>query len=394
MIWMSLAWALDLEGARARAADQAIEVARAEAAVRSASGATWVAASGALPDVGLFATASTGAGLTSFGFQRPVRSQMAIGANGSWTLIAPGSWAAANAAHHTVVGQRALLDWTRVLARRDATAAVAALWAAEAEQAAWELAAADANQAAEGIQSMVDSGLRPGADGARARALAARLRANAATAEGEVAGRCAELQALLREPIDGRCTLDAPESQDPRPADGTHPALVAAQAALRSARAARLGAVLDRAPTVTANGTVGQYVAGDNSGLGWSAGVDARLPLLSGGEGIGRNRSAAAARDDAQLALEAQERDLAAAVISAEARWRASNTSLQALQLAADAADEAMVLIQARYQEGLEGLEAWQSTRQARDEARVALARGRAEQLGVLADLESVRGVW
>src|SRR5690606_29519476 len=115
-------------------------------------------------------TANTGAGLTSFGFERPVATQVGVGVSGRWALVAPGAWAAADAARHTVRGTDALLAWTRVTARRDATLAVAELWSAEAEQAAWQAAADDAARADEAVQSLVSSGLRPAADGAGTRA--------------------------------------------------------------------------------------------------------------------------------------------------------------------------------------------------------------------------------
>lgn len=394
MIWCALAFAVDLETTRTRATDHAIEVARSEAARRSASGAVWTSTAGSLPDIDLFASMSTGAGLTQFGFERPVASQLGVGVNGSWRLLDPSGWAGALAAHHSHQGQRAMVDWARVSARRDASLAFAALWQATAEEEVWRTAAVDAQRAADGLTSLVDSGLRPAADGARARAQAAQLDALAREAEGEVTGRCAELQALLREPIDGVCTLVEPGEVEPKSAQGVHPALVAAEQALRAAKNDRTSAVLSLAPTVDATGTVGQYVAGGQSGVGWSAGLQATLPVVSGGGSIGANQSARADVDAADLALEAQTLELTAAALRAEARWRAVLASNEALEVAVAAADQAMVLVEARYQQGLEGLEAWQSARRTRDEARLARARGQVARLQALAELESVRGVW
>ncbi|MEZ4318739.1 MAG: TolC family protein [Myxococcota bacterium] len=391
---LASAWALDLDAARSRATEHAMDVARAEADAAEARGNTWTSVSGALPNVQLFASASTGAGLTSFGFERPVSTQLGAGVTGTWTLLAPGRWAAADAARHSAKGSRALLDWARVMARRDATLAVADLWAAEIELEAWEAAATDAEQAAQGVQSLVVSGLRPSADGARTRATAAALRARAVEARGLVAGRCAALQALLRDPVSGTCELETPVVDAPREGEGEHPALTAAQEALRAAKAARTGALLDRTPVVTATGTAAQYVAGSASGIGWSAGVDARLPVFSGGAGIGSTQVAAARRDDAELALEAQQLALEVADIATGARWEAATTGLAALEESAQAAEEALTLVDARYREGLDGLEGWLAARRARDEASVALAQGRAEQLRALAERESVRGVW
>lgn len=393
LIALVAAGPVDLDTARQRAVDRAITVARAEEQADAARGRTWLAASGALPDVSLFANASTGAGLTSFGFERPVRTQTAVGLTGTWTVIAPGSWAAAVAARHTVLGRDAMVAWARVDARQAATVAIADLWAAEAVATALNDSADDAERGAGAVRSLVDSGLRPPADLARTQATAASLRARAATAEGQVVGACARLQALLRDTPDGRCALAAPEVAEPQTAPGTHPALVAAQQALASAQASRTQAILERGPTVTGTGTVGRYSAGDGKGVGWSAGVQANLPLLSGGAGLGNNRVAVSLRDDAALAFEDQTLSLDAAAVAAEARFRAATIGLDALSLADDAAEQAMDLIDGRYGEGLVDLEGWLSARRDRDEARVALAEGRAERLRALAQLESVRGV-
>lgn len=391
---MATAFALDLEEARSRATEGAIEVARAEARSRQARGQRLAALSGSLPQVELFAAGSVGKGLTQFGFERPVASQLGLGVTGSWTLIDPSGWAAADAAAHSARGDRALLDWARVTARRDATLAVAALWSAQGELAAWDEAVVDARKARAGIVSLVDSGLRPPADGARAEADLATLEAQRTGARAAVVQRCAELQALLRVPVDGVCSLDSPEVSVAGETPGDHPALVAAEEALRAARSARGSTLLDHAPTVSATGTVGQYYAGDNSGIGWSAGVDARLPVFGSGGRLGADRLARAAKDDAELALEAQERGLAAARVTAEARWEAASAGLEARTKALEAAEVALGLVQERYARGLEGLEAWSTARRARDEARVTLAQARAEKLTALAELESVRGVW
>ncbi len=388
---------VDLDLARGRATEAALDVARADAEAARARGSTLQTLSGALPTVSLFATASTGAGLTSFGFERPVQTQLGAGAQGSWTLLAPGTWAATDAARHSARGSRALVDWARVGARRDATVAVADLWSAIEQERAWTAATEDAERAAEAVSSLVESGLRPSSDAARTQANLASLRARAVEAGGLVTGRCAALQSLMRIEIDGECPLTPPAAEDatgPVDSSGEHPALVAAEEALSAAKSARVAAILDRAPTITANGTVAQYVAGDASGVGWNAGIQATLPLISGGAGLGSNQVAAAQKDDATLALEAQQRDLTAARIAAEARYRAATAGLEALTASFEAAEEALVLVDGRYREGLVGLEPWLSARRDRDEARVALAEGRAEQLRALAELESVRGVW
>lgn len=393
-VGLALAGAVDLESARARATEAAIDVALAEAEQARARGSTWIAASGGLPSVDLFASASTGAGLTSFGFERPVRTQRAVGATASWSLVSPGSWAAADAARHSARGSAALLEWARVLARRDATVAVADLWSAQGEQAAWAEAAADASRAAEAMDSLAASGLRPPADAARTRATAASLAARELEARGEVAGRCAALQALLREPVDGVCALTPPDGVEPAAARGPHPALRAAEEAVKAARAARTGVLLGRVPEVTASGTAGQYVAGGSSGLGWNAGIEARMPLVSGGAGVGATAQATAERDRAELALEDQARQLEAARVGARARHDAALAGLSALDASERAASGALELVDARHREGLDDLEAWLGARRARDEARVAVALGRAAHLRALAELEAVDGVW
>lgn len=393
ILLLASAFALDLQEARDRATESAIDVARAEARVRATRGQRWVTRSGALPQVELFASGSMGRGLTQFGFERPVTSQLGLGATGSWTLISPSGWAASAAAGHSVRGDRALLDWARVTARRDATQAVAGLWSAQGELEALEASTEDARRIAEGVGSLVDGGLRPRADGARARADLATLEARVVSARAAVSQRCAELQALLRLPVDGRCELDLPEVGTPGMAEGDHPALVAADEALKAARDARTAAWLGHAPTVSATGTVGQYVAGDNSGIGWSAGVDARLPVLGSGSRLGADQTAAAAKDDATLALESQQRSLTAARIAAESRWEAAQAGRAARQSALSAAEEALTLVESRYGQGLESIEGWLTARRTRDEARVSLALSKAEHLAALAELESVRGV-
>lgn len=398
MSWLLLlatAAAVDLEATRAAAVEQAIAVEQAAARAAAAQGATWEAVGTQLPQVDLFASASQGAGLTSFGFERPVSQQAAAGVQATWQLLDPAGWAATEAARHTARGQRALLDWARVDARRDATLAVAELWTAQQQADAWRAAVDDAREALDAVQGRVDAGLRAPADAARARATLARLEALAAEAEGAVAGRCARVRALVREPVDRACdpaVVDgATEGEVPQ---GPHPALVAADEVLRATRARRSGTLLERVPSLAATGTAAHYVAGDASGFGWSTGLEARMPLVSSGAGIGRARQARADVDDATLAYEAQERELAAATIDATARHAAAGLRVEAEARALDAAEEALRLVQARYDQGLDGLEAWLIARRTRDEARASLAQARGARLAVLAELESLQGVW
>lgn len=388
-----LAHGVELDEVRVRATEVAIEVARAEAETQRRRGLTWQASSGSLPQIDLFASGSTGQGLTSFGFERPVQVQAGVGVNGSWTLVDPGGWAGAVAARHSRLGADALLDWARVTARRDATAAVAELWAAQEEQRAWARAREDAAKALEAVEALVAAELRPSADAARSRALAAQTEAEHVAAEGRLAGRCARLHALLRDDVRAPCSDVVVPELTVAETQGVHPALVAAREALAASRAELSRAVLDRVPTVGANGTAAHYVAGDANGFGWSAGVQATLPLVSGGAGEGGRREAVAGRDDALLALEAQQLELAAATVEAEASWEAARSALAALAQAEEAAEEALTLTDARYRQGLEGVEAWIAARRSRDDAIVAHARGRGAWLLALAELEAVRGV-
>ena len=87
LLLCSLAHGVELDEVRARATEVAIEVARAEAETQRRRGLTWQASSGSLPQIDLFASGSTGQGLTSFGFERPVQVQAGVGVNGSWTLV-------------------------------------------------------------------------------------------------------------------------------------------------------------------------------------------------------------------------------------------------------------------------------------------------------------------
>ena len=199
---------------------------------------------------------------------------------------------------------------------------------------------------------------------------------------------------MLRLDVVQTCSVVSPAWDAPREEEGRHPALIAADEALAAAQAARTAAVYDRLPTVSVTGTAGDYFAGDRNGFGWSAGAEARVPLVSGGSGVGDNAVAVAVRERARLALEDEERRLTAARVAALARYEAADASVTALQSSVTAADAALRLVDARYSEGLESLDVWLGARRERDEARVAPAQGQAATLVALAELESVNGVW
>jgi outer membrane protein TolC len=390
--------ALTLDEARALAAERAVEVQRQAASAEVASGAALEALADNLPTIAAFGSVNTGAGFTSFGIARPPSTQIGGGLSGSWLVLSPSGWAAAAAARRSARGEVALLDWARATARRDATVAYAEALAAEETLAARQRAAADAARAAEGVASLAAAGVRPDADRARAQATAAALAADEVAVAGEVAARCAALQSLLGLDIDGRCELEAVAWDEPAAGGGPHPAVIAAEEALGAARAARQSTMLARAPSLSAEGSAGEYVAvqpdvGTVSGTGWNAQLRLDVPLAASGGGVGRLRQARGAQSAAEAALEAQERALGLARIAAEARFESAAAAAGAREDAVRAADEALALVDARYRQGLEDLEAWLLARRDRDESLVAMAAARAEVGRALAEVEAVRGV-
>jgi len=403
--WLLIApaWALDLDEARAKATTRAIEVQRDEAAVERARAGDLQALAGALPQIGLFAEASVASGPNPFG--RFTSQQVQVGVSGEWRLIDPSAWSAKAAARSSVHGAQALLDWSRVTARRDATIryaeAVAAVEVAEALRTAEQ----DAQRAAAGVQSLTRAGLRPRADAAQAEAAAAALTAQRVAAEGEIGATCAALQSLIGVAIDGHCELAAPSTwPDAGTTDALHPALRAAEAALQTARRDRGATLAESAPAIVATGSVAQnegsaIVGGDTdnardlSGLSLSAGLRADVPLIGSGSRIGRIKEATADRTTAAVALEEQERLLAWGRVAAEAHFAAALAAAEASSESVRAASEALELVEARYQQGLDGLTTWLDARRARDEALVALAEARAEQGRALAELEANRGI-
>lgn len=385
---------LTLDEVRGRAVQQAIAVEQARASRDLARAGSGGARGELLPSVVGFGSLSTGAGLTAFGFERPASTQLGAGLQGTWTLLDPASWSAAAAARQDLAAREHLLDWAEVDARRTATRAFAAVLAAQASRTALEGAAADAERSAESVVALVGAGLRPTADGAQARAEAAVLRARLADAEAALVARCAELQALLREPVDGDCRVVPPGAWEaPAPGPAAHPALAAAEALVRGARAGRDAATGARLPSLGADGTLAWYQADDQGGLGWSAGLDLSVPLFTGGSGVAGSRAAAAELRLAELDLEDQERALRAALASAEARLEAARSARAARAEALEAAGEALVLVQARYDAGVASLTALLDARRTRDEAAVQLAVVTAAEGEALAEVEAARGV-
>lgn len=388
--------AFTLEEARDAAVEQSLSVERARATVAAAEADALMALAGGLPAITAFGSASTGAGLTAFGFPRPAQNQGALGARGSAVLLSPSLWAGAAAARRSVEGQEAMLQWAMVEARRQVTVTYTAALGAQARAEAWRRSAQDAQAAADATASLVNAGLRPASELTRLRAELASAEAEALAAEGDAIALCAALQGLMRAEITGQCSLSPTSLGDPEAADGdAHPAIVAARSALAAAEAQRTGATLGLGPTVTANGSVARFqVTGVEPGVGWSAGVEATQPLFVGGQGVAERRGAQAAADAANVELAQAEQDLEVARASALARYRAAAASAEARRVALDAAGDAFADVDARYEAGLVSLTDWLDARRARDAAAVSLALAEAALGAALAEREATTGVY
>lgn len=392
----SAAWALDLDEVRGAAVSQSLAVERAAAQAEAARADAGVALSSAFPSVAGFVTANTGAGFTAFGFPRPVQNQYGVGVQASWTVVDPSGWAAAAAARRSAEGQEAMAQWAMVQARREATLLYTATLGAQAEREAWGRAVEDAQEATRATASLVEAGLRPSSDLAQIRAAEANARGRLADAEGRATARCAELMGLLREPAIGPCSLEPVLDLQAAPQPpGPHPALAAATAAKLAGRSSLRSAYLSYGPSVDLSATAAQYlVTGGEPGPGWSAGVSMSVPLIASGAGVQAWKGADAELRDATLALEAQERALEVAQLSAQAQLDAARASLAARRAASEAADEALRQVDERYQAGLAGVTEWLDARRVRDDAAAALAQSEAALGAAVAELEAATGVW
>jgi len=384
-----------LDEARTRAQERSLDVALARWDAASAQGAAarWTGA--ALPSIAGFVSGSTGAGFTSFGFERPVAAQVGGGVTGSVVLVDPSTWAAATAARRTVEGREATVRWTRVEARRRATELVAAARSEQSVAIALAGAARDSAREASAVGALVDAGLRPAADAARVRAQELDFTARAREASGRAVAACAALQDLMADPIDGECLVEE-LPRDPIPEDGQaeHPALAAARAAVGAAEASRASTIASQLPTVSLDGSAAHYtVPGRAGGFGWGAGFRIAVPLRVAGEGVGELRAADAARGKAEEQLEGRRRELEAARVSAQARWEAAHSVLEARRSGLDAADAALLLVQERYRAGLTSITDLLDARAARTDAAVGLSRADATLWTALAAVEAARGV-
>lgn len=391
--WAAPALALSLGEVRELAAERAIEVERARADAAIARATTTDVVGVALPSVVGFVDYSIGAGQTAFGFERPVRDQAGIGVQASWRAIDPATWAAADAARRSARGQEALYEWTRLVSRSEATAAYAAVLAEQEVVSAYARALEDAERQERAASSLVEAGLRPPADRARAIAEKEGARAALVSSQGEAVALCAQLQGLLRVQVTGECDLEPVSWREPPEATEEHPALVAAREAWRASRAGRTAAALEFAPTVSASGTAAQYIVEGSAGFGWSAAIGVDVPLVLGGTRFAHLAEARARKIVAEAALDAQERDLEALAIIGEARLTSAEARVASLEAALEAADEALRLVEERYNAGLDSMTDWLTARRSRDLAAVALAQGRGDLGRAVAELEAARGL-
>jgi outer membrane protein TolC len=396
ILWLLVvgAHAMSLDEARGLAEAQALEVAAAEARADEAGALAWAAMGYALPSVTGFADYSIGSGQTAFGFERPILDQLGVGVRGSWRLIDPSGWVAAAGARRSARGQQAMLDWARLTARSQATAAYAEVLAAQEVVAAWERSLEDAERQESASASLVEAGLRPPAD--RAQAVAARegARASLIASQGELTVRCAELQGLLNQEVTGTCALEPVEWGEPASATAEHPALVAAREARAAARAGKASASLGLAPSVSFTGTAANYWVSDTSGFGWNAGVGVSMPLFEGSTNLADIAASSARARQADTASSTQERDLSVLRISSEARLRAAQAGVEALQEALASAEEGLRLVDERYRAGLDGIAEWLAARRQRDLAAISLAEGHGSLGRAVAEVEAAHGVW
>jgi outer membrane protein TolC len=384
----------DLDAARRGAADRAVAVERARAAADQARGEASAWTGRALPAISAFGQLGVGAGFTPFGFERPIPWQVGLGFRGAWAVVDPAGWAAATAARRTARGRDALLAWSRAQARRDATVAYAEAWSAAASATLLAEAAEDARVAERAVAGLVEAGVRPAVDGSRARADALEIAAQAAALAGEARAACARLQALVDAPVSGRCALAEPVAADPAAGPDLHPALTAAEEALGAARAAGEQARWTHLPSLSADGTVAEYIVPERgTGLGWNANLVVEVPFTLATSGRGELAAARAGLDLAAAELDGQERDLAAALVAAEVRLEAAREALAARRGAAIAAAEAWTRTDERYRQGLEGVTAWLDARRVRIQADSALVAARAAVVAAIAEVEGVRGV-
>ncbi len=390
----SLAFGVDLEEARAAAAERAAEVEIARAQADAARARAQALSGQALPELVGFADVTVGSGYTAIGFERPVPWQAGVGVRGTWRLVDPSVWAAASAARRTARGQESMLAWSRVQARQQVTEAYAQVQGQAAIAERLTANAQDAERAWKAIEELVKAGLRPPADAARARADALDLAALAVSARGEARASCATLQGLMAVEVTGDCEVDPVDWASQRPGEGpeVHPALQALIEAESAAKAQAHGAAWTHLPGITASGTAAQYAVPERTGPGWSATVSLDVPLTVVTSGRGEIAAAQADRVRAQAEVDQQARDLAVAGVQSRVRLQAATEGLAARRAGLQASEQAWERVDARFDQGLESLTTWLAARRARIDAEVALARAETELSAALAAVEAARG--
>jgi len=221
------------------------------------------------------------------------------------------------------------------------------------------------------------------------------LQALAASARGEVAVACAQLQALIDAPIDGQCTVDAVDWSAQNPADGpvSHPALEAFGEAVGAAEATSQAAVWTQLPTLDANGTAAAYAVPQRSGPGWFVSVGVNVPLTFATTGLAEVRGARAEVSRATAELDQQARDLSVARVQARARLDAARQVYAARVAGLDASQQAWTRVDSRFREGLEDLTTCLAGRRVRIDAQVALANAEAALAASIAAVEAAAGV-
>lgn len=393
-LWLTAAFALDLDTARERATAQALGVERAQAAAVEARGDTIAAIEAAMPAIEAFANASTGAGQTAFGFPRPIAAQFGLGARLGWTALDPAAWATATGARQVATAARATEAWARVDARASATAGYASAWATQQERAVLAQLAEDAERLAAVVSERVSAGLAPTVDAQRLTAEVATATARHADADARSVRSCAALQSLIGDPIDGECELEPPIWPTPGEGPRLHPALDALGALLDAAASGHRASAWALGPVLSVDGSVAHYIVpGTGSGPGWSLGAEASIPLLNAGGSWGGLTAARARVRDAEAAVEEQRRALAAVQIAAARRHAAATTALGARTMAVEASNAARLASEELYLAGVHDLTDLLAARATWAEARVAEAAAHAERGAALAELESARGV-
>jgi outer membrane protein, heavy metal efflux system len=228
---------------------------------------------------------------------------------------------------------------------REAAFAYADLIAASEAAALADEAASLAATLAETVSKRVEAGAAAPPELARARADEARLRADAALAQGEIEARAYALVSLWGE-SELRFALPSAFEINPVAQAGAapHPRLAAANAAVKAREAELKRARAEAIPDITVSGGVRRFEeTGDSAFI---AGLSLPLPLFDRGSDAAR--ATGLRGDAAKVSAEAVEARLRAEQQSAAATARAANTRLSIL--AEDALPQAQAAFDAAEQ--------------------------------------------